>query len=130
MGKNQRKYSTEFKKRVIMDMLENHLACRETVRKYWGTKNKAEEDLYRSTVKRWKHIYLEERADGLMKSRQGKMMGKPPKTDKKVEEDLIAENQRLRILLKYSKHTKEDTAIAEFWKLCVARGSSSTTKLF
>lgn len=67
-----------------MDMLENHLACRETVRKYWGTKNKAEEDLYRSTVKSWKHIYLEERADGLMKSRQGKRMGRPPKTDIKM----------------------------------------------
>lgn len=85
-------------------MLENHLACRETVRKYWGTKNKAEEDLYRSTGKRWKHIYLEERADGLMKSRQGKRMGRPPKTDKKkVEEDLIAENQRLRMEIEYIK---------------------------
>ena len=34
-GKNQRKYSPEFKKCVIMDMREHHLCYNEVVRKYW-----------------------------------------------------------------------------------------------
>ena len=43
-------------------------------------------------VQRWERIYLEE-AEGLMKERRGrKSNGRPPKLDKKVDEDLIAEN--------------------------------------
>lgn len=34
------KYSPEFKLSVILDMRENGLSCRETVRKYWDAKNK------------------------------------------------------------------------------------------
>ena len=53
-------------------------------------------------------IYLEEGAEGLMKERRGKnntsgKRGRPPKLDKKVEEDLIAENQRLRMEIEYLK---------------------------
>ena len=33
----------------------------------------------------------------------GKKRGRPPKLDKKVEEDLIAENQRLRMEIEYLK---------------------------
>ena len=82
-----------------MDMRENHLSCRETVRKYWKTKSRAEEDDYMATIKRWERIYLEEGAAGLMAERRGrKSTGRPRKKplDKSVEEDLIAENQRLR----------------------------------
>ncbi len=39
-----------------------------------------------------------------MKERRGrKSKGRPPKLDKKVEEDLIAENQRLRMEIEYLK---------------------------
>ena len=45
-----------------------------------------------------------------MKERRGrakidsdKKRGRPPKLDKKVEEDLIAENQRLRMEIEYLK---------------------------
>ena len=39
-----------------------------------------------------------------MKERRGKgSTGRPPKLDKKVEEDLIAENQRLRMEIEYLK---------------------------
>ena len=111
MGKTERKnkaYSAEFKISVIMDMRENFLGYRETVRKYWGTQNRYEEELYKGTVKKWERIYLEEGAEGLMKERRGKnntsgKRGRPPKLDKKVEEDLIAENQRLRMEIEYLK---------------------------
>ena len=88
-------------------MRENHLSYSETVRKYWGTKSKAESSNYRHCVTRWERIYLEEGAEGLMKERRGKAAGerkgRPPKLDKKAEEDLIAENQRLRMEIEYLK---------------------------
>ena len=91
-------------------MRENFLGYRETVRKYWGTQNGYEEERYKGTVKKWERIYLEEGAEGLMKERRGRACkesgtrkGRPPKLDKKVEEDLIAENQRLRMEIEYLK---------------------------
>ena len=110
MGKTGRKnkvYSAEFKISVIMDMLEHRLGYHETVRKYWNTEVRANEYNFINTVKRWERIYLEEGAEGLMKDRRGKTnikrRGRPPKLNKKVEEDLIAENQRLRMEIEYLK---------------------------
>jgi len=109
-GSTQKRYSTEFKIGVIVDMRENHMSYSETVRKYWGTKSKAETANYRHSVTRWERVYLEEGAEGLMKERrgrsvtnEGKKRGRPPKLDKQVEEDLIAENQRLRMEIEYLK---------------------------
>ena len=67
MGKTGRKnkvYSAEFKISVIMDMCENYLSQRETVRKYWNTQNRTEEDKYLRTLKNWEHIYLDRRTNG------------------------------------------------------------------
>lgn len=107
--KKQEKYSAEFKISVIMDMREHHLGYCETVRKYWDI-SKGQEQNYKNQVKRWERIYLEEGAEGLMKERRGRACaasgtrkGRPPKLDKKVEEDLIAENQRLRMEIEYLK---------------------------
>ena len=109
MSRKQKKYSSEFKICVIMDMREHRLGYRETVRKYWNT-NQGQEENYKNIVKRWERIYLEEGAEGLMKERRGRASkasgsnkGRPPKLDKKVEEDLIAENQRLRMEIEYIK---------------------------
>ena len=109
MSRKQKKYSPEFKIRVIMDMREHHLGYRETARKYWDT-NQGEEGNYKNIVKRWERIFLEEGAEGLMKERRGRACkasgtnkGRPPKLDKKIEEDLIAENQRLRMEIEYIK---------------------------
>ena len=106
-GSKQKKYSTEFKIGVIMDMREHRLSYSETVRKYWGTKSKAESSNYRQCLTRWERIFLEEGAEGLMKERRGRASGsnkgRPPKLDRKVEEDLIAENQRLRMEIEYLK---------------------------
>ena len=53
---------------------------------------------------------MEEGAEGLMKEKRGRACkaggtrkGRPPKLGKKVEEDLIAENQRLRMEIEYLK---------------------------
>ena len=108
-GRENRRYSTEFKICVIMDMREHHLGYNETVRKYWDI-SKGQEDNYKNIVKRWERIFLEEGAEGLMKERRGRACkasgsnkGRPPKLDRKVEEDLIAENQRLRMEIEYLK---------------------------
>jgi len=108
-GQNQRKYSPEFKISVIMDMREHHLGYCETVRKYWDI-SRGQEQNYKNIVTRWERIFLEEGAEGLMKERRGRACsvngtkrGRPPKLDKKVEEDLIAENQRLRMEIEYLK---------------------------
>ena len=107
-GQKQKKYSAEFKQSVIMDMRGNHLGYRETARKY-GLIVKSE-SAAADMIQRWERIYLEEGAEGLMKERRGRASsasgtrkGRPPKLDKKVEEDLIAENQRLRMEIEYLK---------------------------
>lgn len=107
-GERFKKYSAKFKESVILDMREHHLSYSETVRKY--DIGKEENGGARQTLQRWERIYLEEGAEGLMKERRGKACvaggtrkGRPPKLDKKVEEDLIAENQRLRMEIEYIK---------------------------
>ena len=37
-------------------MKHNHLSYRETIRKYWNTSGRSEEDLYKQTVKQWERI--------------------------------------------------------------------------
>ena len=111
MGKTGRKnktYSPEFKLSVIMDMREHHLSYNETVKKY--ELGNPEYGAARAMLQRWERIFLEEGAEGLMKERRGRACkasgtrkGRPPKLDKKIEEDLIAENQRLRMEIDYLK---------------------------
>lgn len=108
MSKRKNKvYSAEFKISVILDMRENKLGYTETIRKYWNDGLVAN---HFQQIKLWERIFLEEGADGLMKERRGRACsadgikkGRPPKLDKKVEEDLIAENQRLRMEIEYLK---------------------------
>ena len=100
-GQVFKNYSPEFKLSVILDIREHHLSYSETVRKY---------DLIQQSrtaavcmLQRWERKYLEEGIEGLAKDNRGrptvngKKRGRPPKLDKQVEEDLIAENQRLRM---------------------------------
>ena len=105
-GRKNKNYSAEFKICVIVDMREHHLSYSETMRKYFPhleTRNFA-------FLKKWERIFLEEGVEGLMKERRGRACkasgtrkGRPPKLDRKVEEDLIAENQRLRMENEYLK---------------------------
>ena len=91
-----------------MDMREHRLSYHETVRKYELGNDQT--GGARLMIQRWERIFLEEGAEGLMKERRGRgnplsdnKRGRPPKLDKKVEEDLIAENQRLRMEIEYLK---------------------------
>ena len=103
-GRKNKKYSPEFKIRVIMDMREHRLGYREVMRKYFPY---LKENCF-DFIKQWERIFLEEGAEGLMKERRGKSntgsrRGRPPKLDRQVEEDLVAENQRLRMEIEYLK---------------------------
>ena len=98
-GRTNKKYSPDFKISVIMDMRQNHLSYNETMRRYFPEK-KSKDFFF---LKKWDRLFLEEGTEGLMKERRGRACkesgarkGRPLKLDKKVEEDLIAENQRLR----------------------------------
>ena len=95
--RTNKKYSPEFKISVILDMREHHLGYREVTRKY---------DLSWHRAQSWERIYLEEGIDGLMKDKRGRKSKSEPRKkplDKQVEEDLIAENQRLRMEIEYLK---------------------------
>ena len=101
------KYSPEFKIAVIMDMRENHLSYRETARKYNIGSNESQG---KDRLRGWERIYLEEGAAGFMTERRGrKSTGRPGKQplDKSVEEDLIAENQRLKERIEYLEAENE-----------------------
>lgn len=102
-GTKQNKYSPEFKLSVILDMRNNHLGYRETARKYWP--ETSQENSKHEMIKKWERIYLEEGEIGLSieqrgrttkmsNSNKGRPRKKPLSPD--IEEDLIAENQRLR----------------------------------
>ena len=99
--KNQKtSYSGEFKQNVVEYMHTNHLSCLEAAIHF----NLAGDYI----VSKWERIYYEEGPQGLYKERRGrikKMSSKPKKKklDKEVEEDLIAENQRLRMENEYLK---------------------------
>lgn len=95
-------FSGEYKQKVVEDMRTNHLSFRETAQKY-GLQ-------HHESVRRWERIYLEEGPEGLYIDRRGRacaasgvQKGRKPKLDKKVEEDLITENQRLRAEIDYLK---------------------------
>ena len=102
------KYSPEFKIAVIMDMRENHLSYRETARKYNIGSNESQG---KDRLRGWERIYLEEGAAGLMAERCGrKSTGRPRKQplNKSTEEDLIAENQRLKERIEYLEAENEN----------------------
>ena len=109
--RTNKKYSPEFKISVILDMREHRLGYRETVRKHFNIEDGKEVNYYHR-VQRWERIYLEEGEAGFYIERRGRAtkmdnpkIGRPRKKqlDKQVEEDLIAENQRLRMENEYLK---------------------------
>ena len=109
--RTNKKYSPEFKISVILDMREHHLGYCETVRKHFNIEDGKEVNYYHR-VQRWERIYLEEGEAGFYIERRGRAtkmdnpkIGRPRKKqlDKQVEEDLIAENQRLRMENEYLK---------------------------
>ena len=101
-GIPNKRYSGEFKQMVVEDIINNKLSYCEATRKYELSNH--------HLPQRWERIYLEEGAEGLYIERRGRACsasgtskGRPRKLGKKVEEDLLAEVQRLRIENEYLK---------------------------
>lgn len=101
-GVPNKKYTGEFKQQVIADLMENHLSYNAAARKYGVC------DHHR--IQSWERIYLEEGYEGLYQGRRGRTTkeksvteGRPKKLNTQVEEDLIAEVQRLRAENDYLK---------------------------
>jgi transposase-like protein len=100
-GKPNKRYTGEFKQKVVETMRREGLSYDETARKF---------DVPHSRVTSWERIYLEEGKEGLYVERRGRacaadgtQKGRKPNFDKKVEEDLIGEVQRLRAENAYLK---------------------------
>lgn len=103
-GRERKKYAGEFKQKVLETMYKEHLSYKETARRFEITGHEM--------VQRWERIYLEEGAEGLYIERRGrKTTGCSAKLKKEVEEDLIAEVQRLRAENAYLK--KLNALVAE-----------------
>ncbi|MPM64093.1 hypothetical protein SDC9_110979 [bioreactor metagenome] len=104
-----RHYSAEFKLGVILDMRDHGLGYEETARKYWPDLTRVEAHNHIKSIHLWERVYLEAGEAGLMEERRGRAngpgKGRPRKISlpENVEEDLIAENQRLRMEIAYLK---------------------------
>jgi len=92
-------YTPEFKLEVIENMRANQLSYRATAIKYNIGMH--------TTVKQWERKYLEGGYDELRKDGRGRSdhpkIGRPPALRKEVRNDLIAENQRLKMENEYLK---------------------------
>ena len=98
-GIPNKKYTGEFKLMVVETMRREQLGCREAGRRF---------DVASQRICDWERIYLTEGPEALQAERRGhgskgNPQGRPPKFDKKLEEDLLAENQRLRAEIAYLK---------------------------
>lgn len=95
-GIPNKRYTGEFKQMVVETMRKESLSYTETARKYNVSSD--------TRVASWERIYLEEGPEGLYIERRGrKSTGRPKKLKPEVEEDLIAEVQRLRAENAYLK---------------------------
>lgn len=95
-GQPNKRYTPEFKIKVVETMHNEQMSYRETAREF--------EISNHDIVAKWERIYLEEGKEGLHIERRGrKSTGRPAKIKKEVEEDLIAEVQRLRAENAYLK---------------------------
>ena len=95
-GQPNKRYTAEFKIKVVETMRDEKLSYKEAARQF--------DVSFDTVVAKWERIYLEEGKEGFYIERRGrKSTGRPAKIKKKVEEDLIAEVQRLRAENAYLK---------------------------
>ena len=126
-GVPNKRYTPEFKKLVIETMQEEKLSYSETCRRF--------EVNSRDRIKSWERIYLEEGPEGFAVERRGRSSkGRPPKQlPKQVEEDLLAEVQRLRAENDYLKNLQalvlEDERRQHKKRWCAAQADSAQNAL-
>ena len=96
-GKPNKRYTPEFKRMVVETMQQEQLSYSETARRFEVNGHRRIQD--------WERIYLTEGPEGFAIERRGRSSkGRPPKQlPKEVEEDLLAEVQRLRAENDYLK---------------------------
>ena len=101
-GIPKKKYTGEFKQKVIETMIEKKLGYNETAKEY--------EVKGHNVIQNWERIYLAEGAEGLYIERRGRASiasgsrkGRPTKFPKQVEEDMLDELQCLRAENAYLK---------------------------
>ena len=104
-GIPNKRYTGEFKQQVVEAMMKEKLSYCEAARQFDVGDDKR--------VAAWERIYLEEGPEGLYIERRGRRSkGRPAKKLKpEVEEDLLAEVQRLRAENAYLK--KLNALVAE-----------------
>ena len=96
-GVPNKRYTPEFKKHVVETMMKEGMSYSETCQMF--------EVNSRSRIQSWERIYLEEGPEGFAIERRGRSgTGRPRKLSKEVEEDLLAEVQRLRAENEYLKN--------------------------
>ena len=95
-GEPNKRYPPEFKEEVIRTMQEERLGYLETAARF---------RIRHKRVQDWERIYLEEGPEGFRIERRGRSSTvRPRKLAKEVEEDLLAEVQRLRAENEYLKN--------------------------
>lgn len=101
-GKSHKKYDGDFKVQVVETMQRESLSLSEAARRFGVS--------HHHLVTRWERLYLTEGKASLYEERRGRVSAangtskiRKPKMDKQVEEDLIAEVQRLRMENEYLK---------------------------
>ena len=96
-GVPNKRYTAEFKQKVVEAVLNEGLSYEEARRIY--------EVNGRDRIQSWERIYLAEGPEGLAVERRGRgSTGRPKKLPQAVEEDLLAEVQRLRAENAYLKN--------------------------
>ena len=96
-GVPNKRYTPEFKVKVVETMQKEKLSYSETARQFEINSHRR--------IQEWERIYLSEGSEGFIVERRGRgSKGRPTKLSKAVEEDLLAEVQRLRAEVAYLKN--------------------------
>lgn len=97
-GVANKKYTGAFKQQAIETMRSEGLSCMETAERF---------ELRQKRIQDWNRVYLAEGSEGLYIEHRGRgSTGDPKELPKAVENDLLAENQRLKAELAYLKNCK------------------------
>ena len=97
-GVPNKRYTPKFKRMVVETMKKEHLSIYAAMQKFGINDHKI--------IERWERIYLKEGPEGLAIERRGHSSKgcSPKQLPKQVEEDLLAEVQRLRAENEYLKN--------------------------